>query len=90
MAMIIINLPENYNSNVAVCIGIPNAEFGLLDVSIKQIELYDKTIGLMTQILKLPINAPANKIFTFSFANGIYWLLIKKIENGWGINNCRI
>ena len=72
------NMPENYNSNVAVCTELPKAEFGLLNISTKQIELYDKTTGLMTQILKLPTNAPTNNVFNFSFANGIYWLFDKE------------
>ncbi len=72
------NMPENYNSNVAVCTELPKAEFGLLNVSEKQIELYDKNTGLMTQILKLPTDAPANNMFNFSFANGIYWLFDKE------------
>ena len=71
-------LPENYNSNVAVSTELPNAEFGLLNISTKQIELYDKTTGLMTQTLKLPNDAPVNNMFNFSFANGIYWLFDKE------------
>ena len=77
-------LPDNYNSNVAVCTELPNAEFGLLNVSAMQIELYDKTTGLMTQILKLPTNAPANSLFNFSFANGIYWLFNKEQRKWFG------
>ena len=71
-------LPENYNSNVAVSTELPNAEFGLLNISTKQIELYGKTTGLMTQVLKLPNDSPVNNMFNFSFANGIYWLFDKE------------
>ncbi len=71
-------LPDNYNLNVAVSTELPNAEFGLLNVSTMQIELYDKITGLMTQTLKLPSDAPVNNMFNFSFANGIYWLFNKE------------
>ncbi|MEI6853634.1 MAG: hypothetical protein WCL06_12355, partial [Bacteroidota bacterium] len=66
-------LSESYNSNVLIYTGIIHAEFGLLNVVDKQVELYDGKTGLLTQKLKLPSNVQTYPLFNFSYANGIYW-----------------
>jgi len=64
---------ENYSSNVLMYTGIRNAEFGLLNVADRQVELYDRRTGLMTQKLKLPDDIKLWYAFNFSYANGTYW-----------------
>lgn len=66
-------LSEDYNSNVLIYTGIPKAEFGLLNVVEKQVELYNRKTGLMTQKLKLPADLPTWSSFSFSYTNGTYW-----------------
>jgi hypothetical protein len=65
---------ENHNSSTIVFTGVAGAEIGALNTDIKQIELYNKKDGFMTQILKLPDTATTEGMFNFAFANGIYWL----------------
>ena len=69
---------ENYNSTTAVFTGIPKAEIGVLNVTDKQIELYNVGTGYLTQRLKLPETAPANNWLNFAFCNSIYWLFDKE------------
>jgi hypothetical protein len=71
-------MPDNYNAVSAVFTEKTKAEFGLLNFTEKQIELYDAQSGLMTQILKLPNEVPVPERFNFAFANGIYWLFDKE------------
>ena len=66
-------LSTDYSSNVMFYTGIPKAEFGLLNVVERQVELYDRKTGLMTQKLKLPADLPTWGAFNFSYANGTYW-----------------
>lgn len=66
-------LSEDYNYNVLIYTGNPKTEFGLLNVTEKQVELYNRKTGLMTQKLKLPEDLPTWGAFNFSYANGIYW-----------------
>jgi len=66
-------LGEDYSYNVLIYTGIPKAEFGLLNIVEKQVELYNRKTGLMTQKLKLPADLPTWTAFNFSYANGIYW-----------------
>jgi hypothetical protein len=70
---------EDYNMTNVVATGIPNAEFGFLNTTEKQIELYDFKEGYLQQTIKLPETAPVESMFNFSFTNGIYWLF--DIEN---------
>lgn len=64
----------DYNFTNAVATGILNAEFGVLNTSKKQIELYGSKDGYLMQTLKLPETAPVEGSFNFAFSNGIYWL----------------
>jgi hypothetical protein len=66
-------LSEDYSYNVLIYTGIPKAEFGLLNVVERQVELYNMKTGLMTQKLKLPADLPTWPAFNFSYANGTYW-----------------
>ena len=64
----------NYNTTTVIYTGISNAEFGLLNVQTKEIELYSKADGLMYQKLKLPADAIVNDKLNFSFSNSTYFL----------------
>lgn len=66
--------PEYYNSSTLVYTGVKKAEFGFLNPDEGQIELYDKSTGLLTSILRLPSDAPMEEFFNFAYANGIFWL----------------
>ncbi len=66
-------LSEDYSYNVLIYTGIPKAEFGLLNVAEKRVELYNRKTGLMTQKLNLPADIATWPAFNFSYANGIYW-----------------
>lgn len=66
-------LKDDYSYNVLIYTGIPKAEFGLLNVIERQVELYNKKTGLLTQKLKLPADIDMWPAFNFSYANGTYW-----------------
>ncbi len=72
----------SYNENTLIFTGTRGSEIGLLNVTEKQIELYDLNTGLMTQVLSLPEGAPVSFSLNFSYANGIYWLN-DKTERTW-------
>ncbi len=65
---------KDYNSTTVIYTGMSNAEFGLLNIKTKEIELYSKADGLMTQKLKLPEDAIVKDKFNFSFCNNVYFL----------------
>lgn len=66
-------LSDDYSYNVLMFTGIPKAEFGLLNVYERQVELYNRKTGLLTQKLKLPSDLKTWPAFNFSYANGIFW-----------------
>lgn len=66
-------MSEDYNYNVLIYTGIPKAEFGILNVTENQVELYNKKTGLLTQKLKLPESVETYPAFNFSYTNGTYW-----------------
>jgi len=74
-------LSEDYNYNALIYTGISKAEFGLLNIIENQIELYNKKTGLLTQKLKLPVDATSEPSFNFSYTNGIYWLFDMENRN---------
>lgn len=79
-------LPEfsdNYNTTTVLYIGTPAAEFGLLNVEERQIELYNKK-GYMVKKMPLPDDAPCASSFNFGYANGIYWLFDKDERKWYG------
>ncbi len=65
---------EDYNSSTVIYSGIKGSELGLLNVTNKQVELYDIKTGYLTKVLALPENAKTELFFNFAYANGIYWL----------------
>jgi hypothetical protein len=66
----------DYNSTTVVYTGIPKSEFGMLNIELIQIELYNAD-GLLTKVLLLPSDTPTYEMFNFSYCNGIYWLFDK-------------
>ncbi|MBX9782191.1 MAG: hypothetical protein K2X48_02755 [Chitinophagaceae bacterium] len=68
---------KNYNSTTVVFTGINNAEFGVLNVQSKEIELYSKQDGLMYQKLRLTTDAYVRDKFNFAFANNTFFLFDK-------------
>lgn len=68
-------MPENYNPVSAIYTDKSKAEFGLLNFTEKQIELYDIKTGFLTQILTFPENTPVlPESFNFAYANGHFWI----------------
>ena len=67
-------LSEDYSSNVLIYTGIAKAEFGLLNITDKRVELYNRKTGLMTQKLKLPADIETWSAFNFSYSNNTYWV----------------
>lgn len=70
-------ISPNHNSTTVIFTGIANAEFGLLNVKTREVELYSGTDGLMSQRLQLPPEAPVRDKLNFAFCNNIYWLYDK-------------
>lgn len=66
-------LSDSYNNTTIIYTGIPKAEFGLLNTLSKQVELYNRKTGLLTQRLQLPDDADLYTTFNFSYCNGTYW-----------------
>jgi hypothetical protein len=71
-------IPASYNSTTVIFTGITNAEFGLLNIATREIELYSKQDGLLYQKLKLPKEAVPRDKFNFGFANNTYYLFDKQ------------
>jgi hypothetical protein len=68
---------EDYNSSTVIFTGIAGAELGLFNHYEKQVELYNKENGHLTQTLKLPEDSPVPDFLNFSYCNGIYWFFDK-------------
>jgi hypothetical protein len=66
--------PEDYNQSTVIYTGIKGAEIGFLNITDKQLELYNIADGFMTKKLQLPEDAPMNASFNFAYTNGMYWL----------------
>jgi hypothetical protein len=71
------DLGEKYNSSALGFTGISGSEIALLNAFDMQIEFYNLTNGLMTKILRLPGDAPAELALNFCYSNGIFWLFDK-------------
>lgn len=65
---------EDYNYTTIVYTGISGAEIGVLNITEKQIELYNIKDGFLKQKLKLPSDAATETSFNFAYTNGAYWL----------------
>lgn len=63
----------NYNSVSLIYTGISGAEMGVLNSEGKWVELYDAKTGFLTQRLNMPADIPAEQMFNFAYANGLYW-----------------
>lgn len=68
----------NYNTRSIIYTGIKGAEIGLLNISKKQVELYDIKSGYMSQIVKLPVDFELETYFNFTYCNDIYWVFNKQ------------
>ena len=71
--------PEDYNYTSLICTGVKGGELGFVNVTNKQIELYDMKSGFLVKKLSLPDTTAVEMSFNFAYANGIYWLF--DIEN---------
>ena len=67
-----------YSATTIAYTGILNAEWAIVNLEDHQVELYSKTTGYLTQILKVPTDVAIEENFNFSFANGIVWLFNKE------------
>ncbi|HLG40842.1 MAG TPA: hypothetical protein VI461_14280 [Chitinophagaceae bacterium] len=65
---------EDYNITSVLYTGIKGQELGFLNITNKQIELYDIKSGFLSKVLTLPETATTEDLFNFAFANGTYWL----------------
>jgi hypothetical protein len=74
-------LPVDYNTSTVIYTGIAGAEIGFLNVTLKQIELYNMKDGFMTQAIKLPKDAACYASFCFAYTNGMYWLFNQETRN---------
>lgn len=70
-------VPANYNTTSVIFTGMTNAEFGLLNIATKEIELYSRQDGLLYQKLKLPKDVILTEKFNFGFANSTYFVFDK-------------
>ncbi len=69
-----VNTSANYNNTTVIYTGITNAEFGLLNIVSREIELYSKQDGLLYQKLRLPSDVQVKDKFNFAFANNTYFI----------------
>jgi hypothetical protein len=69
---------ENYNTRSIIYTGITGSEIGLLNISKKQVELYNIKTGYMTKIVALPLSFKPESFFNFSYANNLYWVFNKE------------
>ncbi len=75
---------KNYNTRSLIYTESKGSEIGLLNVTQKQVELYDIKTGFITQIIKLPVEFTVETFFNFSYSNGIYWVFDKESRNWFG------
>ncbi len=75
---------NNYNVRSLIYTGIKGAEIGLLNISKKQVELYDIKTGYMSQLVKLPVDFVLESFFNFSYSNDIYWVFDKQSRKWMG------
>ncbi|MBK8090152.1 MAG: hypothetical protein IPK31_20790 [Chitinophagaceae bacterium] len=75
---------SNYNTRSLIYTGTKGAEIGLLNITKKQVELYDIKTGYMSQIVKLPVDFELETYFNFTFCNDIYWVFNKQSRKWMG------
>lgn len=68
---------NNYNTRSLIYTGRQEAEIGLLNITERQVELYNIKTGYMTKIVKLPLNFKPESFFNFSYCNDVFWVFNK-------------
>lgn len=75
---------ERYNTRSIIYTGKEGAEIGILNVSRKQVELYNIKTGYMTGLVELPLSFTPETYFNFSYCNGVYWIFNKQTRKWHG------
>lgn len=76
-AMSLTTFEANYNFRSIIYTGYDGAEIGFLNVTKKQVELYNLKTGYMTRIVKTALSFTPETYFNFSFSNDTYWFFNK-------------
>lgn len=63
-----------FNISTVIYTYLPKQEIGLLDDTHGEIYLFDRETGKKTSIIRLPKDAPTQRAFNISYANGRIWL----------------
>lgn len=69
---------DNYNTRSIIYTGNEGAEIGFLNVTKKQVELYNIKTGYMTKIVTVNLPFTPETFFNFSYSNNIYWFFNKQ------------
>lgn len=69
-------LPEYYNPSL-IYTGIPDKEFGLLNIDENRIDLFSAKTGYCTTVLNLPAGTRSESLFNFAYTNGTYFIYSK-------------
>ena len=75
--MTVADFEANYNFRSIIYTGYEGAEIGFLNVTKKQVELYNIKTGYMTRIVKVSLSFTPETYFNFSFSNDTYWFFNK-------------
>lgn len=65
---------SNINEMTMIYTGIAKSEYGVYNYKAKQVYLFDKSSGKLTETVQLPSSAPKSDRFRFSYANAQIWL----------------
>ena len=76
---------KDYNTTTLIYTGLAQAEFGLLNIENREIELYSATDGLMSTRLKIPDQLPVHDKLNFAFCNNLFWLYDSKSRSWAGM-----
>ncbi|HMO32083.1 MAG TPA: hypothetical protein PKE63_06370 [Lacibacter sp.] len=68
---------NDYNYRSIIYTERKGAEIGFLNITKKQVELYDIKTGYLTQTISLPLDFVPEGYFNFSFSNDTYWVFNK-------------
>lgn len=72
-------------NNTVIFTGIPQKEWGILDLNTHTILLFDKKTGKKTGSWKLPKETPLEAFFNFSYSNNIVWIFDKTYRKWIGL-----
>ncbi len=64
----------DYNYTTVVFTGLPGSEIALLNLTNRNIELYNIKTGYKAKELSVPEDVPMEASFNFAYTNGMYWL----------------